>query len=241
MQITKVAVKSTGPIVKTTLKATQVVTGALDVTVSNYGKAGSAMFASLDNALYADFTDLDQAARAAFKMMDDSNDRFLQRKEMTTHLEECSGLRFSVSQLDDMYTEIMGQAPPEESDGSGAEGPARLKPKKKPAGIGKNTWTSWYSSDSLYAKRLRRESLWAIDREKAEAACNHRNNLLEVTALDALDQTAAWLPRTDFDSVDPHDMIGLTVEGASLNLSCASNPKAFLSIAAQPLSYLLEH
>ena len=212
--ITKVALKSTGPIAKTTLKATQVVTNALDVTVTNYGRAGSAMFASLDNALYADFTDVDEAARAAFSMIDESNSRFLRRKDFN-RVEEYSGLRFSTLQLDDMFTDILGKAPPEESDdsGAGAEVTGRgLAPKKKQAGISKNTWTSWYSSDSMYANRLRRESLWAIDREKAEAACNHRSRLVESTALDALDQAPAWLSQTDFDEVDPHNMVGLTVE-----------------------------
>ena len=207
--VTKVAMKTTVPVVKSSLKATQVVSSALDSTVSTYGRAGSAMFASIDDNLYAEFTEVDEAARAAFEMMDENKNRFLERQELDL-IEQYSGLRFSNMQIDEIYMEVRGgKAPPKsgtkDTSGRGAAG-------KTDTGFRKDTWTKWYSSDSMYAKRLRRESLWAIDRKKAEAACNYRSTLVEDVTLDALGQTAAWLPQTDFDEVDPHDLVGLTID-----------------------------
>jgi calcium-binding protein CML len=212
--VTTIAVKTTAPIVKTTLTATSMVTSALDATVGNYNKAGSAMFASVDAALFVEFTDEDKAARAAYKMLDENKDKLLQRREMSM-IEKCCGLVFTELQLDEMYKEMMGEVPiASEGEGSGSEvetAQGRLV-KRTENGVSKSTWTAWYSSNSMYASRIRRESLWAVDRERAEAAGNHRSTLVEAAALEALDQKAAWLPQKDFDDVDPHDLIGLTVD-----------------------------
>merc|ERR1711871_1323729 len=107
------------------------------------GKAGTAMFASIDNALFVEFTDVDKAARGAYKMLDENKDKLLQRREMN-RIERCSGLASTELQIDDMYKEMMGEATVSaESNGSESEGEGRLvKPIEN--GVSKNTWTKWY-------------------------------------------------------------------------------------------------
>merc|ERR1712146_20685 len=113
---------------------------------------------------------------------------------------------------DGMYKEMMGErSVAVDGDGSGSEAEGRLASAIE-HGVSKNAWTMWYSSNSMYATRLRRESLWAVDKEKAEAAGNYRSTIVEATTLEALQQKAAWLPQKEFADADPHDLIGMTVD-----------------------------
>jgi DNA primase len=158
--VTQVAVKTAMPIIKTTMQATHMVTSTLDSTIAGYSAAGNALFSNLDEALFAELTDEEKAGKVLFKLLDADKNKTIERVELDK-LNEVSGLHVGdAALLDGAFDEMMGWTEPES------------------VAVDRRAFMSWYESSSRLASRLRRESVFAVNKEKAEQAREARAALV---------------------------------------------------------------
>ena len=196
------AVKTAMPITKLALQTTHMVTSALDANVNKYGAVGAALFTNVDDALFNELNDDEKAAKVAFKFLDTNKDKRIEMKDLPG-LDECSGLIFTDTHRNSMHAEMR-----EELSKAEVAGPLALEPTE----VSRKAFVAWWVSESRYAKQLRRESNFAIDKEQAKVARDYRVRRMEEAVENALGQSEAWLPSDTYLEGEASDLVGLTVD-----------------------------